>query len=429
MDGVLSLRQPRQWWSVLAVLTAVRVAIPVLALAANGTKLPGLPRYDYEAFPGDAAGFYSGLREFISALGRVDRPLSALLVVALVAAVVAGVLVWRRTSAPRWVAVWPALLMFSALVALAITEMSPPGAAVIGWSLVWGAFVLPFRAAGVITDDLAFALGFVLSLVAVAVTTVAVAFIGVLATGRRVVGLVAAGLWTLWPFIPVLVVGDAAWENGQWNVDVGLHLYTEPLSTALVAVAIVALLVPTPSSSATGIAGFCLGFATAVKLSNALIAIVLLPVIVIRHGWRLGAAYAACALVSAPIVAAYWPKGYIGQFDGEISAVERPFSLDYLWASWRDSLIFEPVMLLVLTPLLVAGCVAVRRWYPLALLLLPTVATAALYSAYYVTPQHPRFLYVTLPMILTLEAAGAVWVVRSVRSRSVRPGLPAGDRG
>ena len=84
-----------------------------------------------------------------------------------------------------------------------------------------------------------------LTLAALAVATIATAYVGLYATGRRSIGLGAAGIFALWPLVSGQLAGHSAWENGQWNVDVGLHLYTEPLSTALVVV-----LGRTPPSSA-----------------------------------------------------------------------------------------------------------------------------------------------------------------------------------
>lgn len=413
----MPLRRDR-WVTAVLGLAALRALVPLAALAASGHQLPGLPLYRYEPLNGDANGFYTASRELISAGTRVPRPLAGVLVLLLAASAVAAVVLWRRLPAQRWLAVAVPSLALSLAVSAAIHEMSPPGSAVFGWSLVWAVPMLPFRAAGVLDPDVAFALGLVLSLACVAVTTVAVAVIGLLATGRRSVGLLAAALWTLWPFLPALVVGDRAWENGQWNVDVGLHLYTEPLSTALVAVTVALLLVRQPTTSTTGIAGLLAGFATLVKLSNGLIAVVVLPVILLRHGRRRALSYAACALVSLPMVVAYWPKGYVGQFDGQIAAVDHPFALDYAWRSWRDSLVFSPRMLLVLLPLALLGVIAVRGRAARALLVLPVVVTAAFYSFYYVTALHPRFLYVTLPLLLTLEAAGAVSLAGRLRRRA-----------
>ena len=91
-------------------------------------------------------------------------------------------------------------------------------------------------------DDVAFAVGLLLSLAANAVTVVATAYIGLRSTGSRAVGVAAAALYAVWPLLTRPLAGTSAWENGQWNVDVGLHLYTEPISTALVATAIALLL-------------------------------------------------------------------------------------------------------------------------------------------------------------------------------------------
>ena len=56
------MRAPRlsSWWAALGVLVAIRVAIPLAAHADSGSKLPGLPRWTYEGFTGDATSFYAG---------------------------------------------------------------------------------------------------------------------------------------------------------------------------------------------------------------------------------------------------------------------------------------------------------------------------------------------------------------------------------
>lgn len=411
------LRRREPWALAIAALAAFRVVVPLAVLAASGHRLPGLPPYRYQALNGDANGFYAAAREFISAVTAVPRPLLALMVLLVAGSLPLAILLWRRLPTSRWIAVAVPLLAVSLAVSAVIREMAAPGSAVFGWSLVWLVPMVPFRLVGLLDPDVAFVLGLALSLVAVAVTTVAVAVIGTLASGRRAVGLAAAALWALWPFLPVHVVGERAWENGQWAVDVGLHLYTEPLSTALVTCVVALLLVPGPSTSITGAAGLLAGFATLVKLSNGLVAVAVLPLVLLRHGRPQAISYAACALVSLPMVVAYWPKGYVGQFDGHIAAVEHPFSLEYLWPSWRDSLVFSPRMLLVLLPLGVLGLVALRGAFERALVGVAIVVTAAFYSLYYVTAQHPRFLYAVLPLVLVLEAAGAVWMVERGHGR------------
>jgi hypothetical protein len=45
------------------------------------------------------------------------------------------------------------------------------------------------------------------------------------------------------------------------------------------------------------------------------------------------------------------------------------------------------------------------------------VVTAAFYSLYYITALHPRFLFVALPSLFLLGAAGVGLVVAQVRLR------------
>src|SRR3712207_2541464 len=59
--------RPSAWWSALAALVLVRLSIPLGALAASGSDLPGLPRYTYRPLNGDAFGYYAGAREAIPA--------------------------------------------------------------------------------------------------------------------------------------------------------------------------------------------------------------------------------------------------------------------------------------------------------------------------------------------------------------------------
>jgi len=299
--------------------------------------------------------------------------------------------------------------------------MHPPGAAVFGWSLVWALPMIPIRAAGIEpTPDIAFGLGLGLTLAALAVTVVATAYVGLYATGRRSVGLIAAAIFTVWPLVIGQLAGHSAWENGQWNIDVGLHLYTEPLSTALVTASVAMVLRPVAGRFRCFGAGLAIGFATAVKLTNGLVGLVLAPLVAIRHGVRRAVPYAIGGLVSLPIVAAYWPKGYVGMFDGNLSASERPWALDYADDAWRDSLLFTPRLLLVLAPLLVVGAFAVRDRWALSVMSTPILVNAVVYSFYDVTPLHPRFLYVALPFVFVLEAAGAVAVADAVRRRRLR---------
>jgi hypothetical protein len=76
-------------------------------------------------------------------------------------------------------------------------------------------------------------------------------------------------------------------------------------------------------------------------------------------------------------------------------------------------------MLLILLPLPIVGAWALRQRPVELVALAGTVAvTAAFYSAYYITALHPRFLYVALPALFVLAAAG----VASLRERMLRLG-------
>src|SRR5205823_13965036 len=98
----------RSWCATLAVLAAVRVAVPLVDWA---TGLPGVPRFHYHGLQGDATGFYAAAREFIAAWGRVPRVGLVLLAVAAAAAAAGIVLRWRRRPAER-----PWLLALAVLV-------------------------------------------------------------------------------------------------------------------------------------------------------------------------------------------------------------------------------------------------------------------------------------------------------------------------
>ena len=137
----------------------------------------------------------------------------------------------------------------------------------------------------------------------------------------------------------------------------------------------------------------------------------------------------AGGIVAAPLVASYWSKGYVAMFDGRTAAVDRPWSLVYVRPNWEHSLLFTPTVLVLLAPLAVVGVAAVYGCYARLALLLPIVATAVLYSFYYVTYQHPRFLYVALPPLFVLEAAGCSLVVERLRELRRRQGAPVGPSG
>src|SRR3954447_9215029 len=305
-----------RWWGSLGLLAAVRVAIPVAAYADRGSTLPGLPRFDRAradgGLQGDATGFYAATREFIAAWARMPRSLLAFLLVVALAAAVVLVVAWRRSPAWRPWLVPAALFGFGLLVCADIRWMNPSGAAVFGWPLVWALALLPFRAAGALTHAIAWDVAFVLSLAFVALTVVAVAYIGRNATGRRWVGVLAAAFWAFWPLLVGAIAGHHAWTNAQWEVDAGLHGYGEPLSTLLVATGAALLLAPDATPLQLSLAGCALSIATAVKLSNGLLAAAALVIVFLRRRWP---AYLAGALSFAPVVAVYWPLSYPKLFD------------------------------------------------------------------------------------------------------------------
>ena len=172
-------RRLSSWWGALGLLVAIRLALPLAAYADSGSKLPGMPRWTYAGLQGDATGFYAAAREFMAAWGRVPRPLLALVGVAAVAAAVAIVLAWRRRPALRPWLVPLALFAFGLLICVDIRWQHFSGAAVFGWSLVWGLVMLPYRVLGFgISHHLGWWVGFVLSLVFVTLTVVAVGYLG-----------------------------------------------------------------------------------------------------------------------------------------------------------------------------------------------------------------------------------------------------------
>ena len=401
-------RHAPTWGAALGFLVAVRVAIPLLVLAASGHDLTGLPPYDYRPLIGDATGFYAESRELISVS---FGPAGAAAVLLLATGVVA---VWRLRR--TWVSIAVGCLTMALAGSALVLGSQVTGAAVVGWPLLWSIPLFPFRLVGLLDEDVAFAVGLVISLVANAVTVVATAYIGLRATGSRAVGIAAAALLTVWPLLTRPLAGTSAWENGQWNVDVGLALYTEPVSTAFVAAAIVLLVSSSLDPVRLASAGALLGFSTVVRPSNGLFAAAAVTLLALRIGVRSTVPAAAAGLAFAPLVAVYWPKGYptIENVPG--------FSIAQADRSWTESLLFDPRTVLVLAPLALIGLLAISGWNA-ALLGALIASNVALYTFYEHTHLHPRFLYVTLPALFVLESAGASLVIRKVSKAGLEPGL------
>ncbi len=413
-----TLRQlPRgRWLAWLVLACAFRVALPLAALAAAGHSLPGQPRYVFDATPGDAEGFYSAARELMAAWGRLGPVILVLVALGVLVAAFAVVKLCRRGRTELAVVVGAAACGLA--VTAAITQTSRhTGGTVIGWPLVWSIPMLPYRALGFPLDPrIAFGFGLVVSLLAIVVTTVSTWLIGLRTTGSRAVAGLAVGLFAFWPLLSRPLGGPGAWQNGTWNVDVGLHMYNEPVSTALVAVAIVLLLESSLTPVVLAVAGVLLSLSVATRLSNGLLAALALVLVAWRVRKR--AVWLLLGLVTfAPVAAAWWPRGYAA-VNGRHHGTGRPdFAAAYVRSSWAHSLLYTPRLLAVLVPLAVVGVVVVRWAYARALLGGVVLVSAIFYSFYVGTPLHPRYLYVTFPALFTLWAAGVVALVRACAIR------------
>lgn len=400
----------------LAALAGFPVVFPLLVLAASPGRLaPWLPRYRYDPLPGDAYGYYSCVREIL-ATARRDAPLVAAAVVVAVAVVA----VTRRLTVDdgvRAVAVSWALGIVAAAFAAGVRFTGAPQ---IGWPLVWSLPMLPLRVVGAVGPDAAFVPALALSLACNAVAVIAAYALARRAGLRDGVAVAGAALVSLWPLLSLLTGPHASW-NGAWQEWLGLSLYTEPLSTVTVLVALAILVDPRLGGRGAALAGALLGLATLVRVSNVLVLGVALAVLAWRRQRRAAALLAASAAAWAPAVLWYWPKGYPKL--GPPTFPAHPFALSYARAAWSESYLWHPAVLLVLVPLAVVGALAARR--SAAVLLWGAVAaTAAFYTFYEETPIHPRFLYVILPIVLVYWAAGVdtvlARVVRRWASRSSR---------
>ena len=418
----MRVRKLTSWWGALALLIAVRLAIPLAAYAADGSRLPGIPRFTRLArdggLMGDATGFYAATREFMAAWGRMPRAVLALDALFALAAATAIVLAWRRRAELRpWLPA-AALAAFGLVVSVDVRGMKRTGAAVFGWPLVWALPMLAYRALGFgLSEHVAWDFGVALSLAFVALTVVAVAYLGRNATGRRWAGLLAAACWTAWPLLVGLIAGHGAWTNSQWDIDVGLHNYDEPLSTLLVTSAAALLLAPRLTPLRLTLAGCALSVATCVKVSNALLAAAALGVVFLRGRKHDALPYLAGALAFAPVVLVYWPLSYPKLFDNARSWPRDPFDPAHVVTSWTNSSIFDPHTLAIVVPLALVGAFGLLRPWALALVLAFLLLNPVFYSFYANTAHHPRFLYASLPELFVLWAAGIAVLATRVPQR------------
>jgi hypothetical protein len=389
----------------VALLAVLRVLPPLIVLAANGRSLPTLPGYAYGPPAGDTYGFYAAAREFVSVWARTSKVILGLAVVALVALLALAHWLWRR--ADRGIAVAVAAAAVGLFISVGVHEMLPTGAGAVGWPIVWSLPMFPLRATGLLSYHIAFYAGIAILLACNVITVVATAAIARRVAGARI-ALVAPALLVAWPFLMRFIDGTGNTVYGSWLTDTGLLLYSEPLSTALVAVAAALLLVRRDDPVAPPLAGALVAFATAVRVSDVTIVAVLGLVVLLRRDARAVLNYVVAASGVGAVSAVFWSRGY-GTFSTAASkqAPHGLFSAHYILRSWRDSDVFHWRMLVVLLPVAIVGAWALRR-RPLDLMLLGGVVlvTAAFYSAYYVTALHPRFLFVALPPLFVLTAAG-----------------------
>ena len=418
---VAKLTRLTSWWGALALLIVVRIAIPLAAYAAGSSRLPGIPRFTRRSqdggLMGDATGFYAAARDFMAAWGRMPRAVLALDALFAVAAATAIVIAWRRRPDLRHWLVAAALAAFGLVICVDVHWMNATGAAVFGWPLVWALPMLAYRGLGFgLSKHVAWDFGVAISLVVIGLTVVAVAYLGRYASGRRSVGLLAASFWTAWPLLVGLIAGHRAWSNFQWNIDVGLHNYSEPLSTLLVTSSAALLLSPRLTPMRLTLAGCALSVATSVKVSNALLAGAALVIVALRGRTRDALPYLAGALAFAPVVLVYWPLSYPTLYDNPQSWPRDPFDVGHLVTSWTHSSIFRPHTLAIIIPLAVVGAFALRRPWALALVLTFLLVNPIFYSFYANTALHPRFLYASLPELFVLWGAG-IWLLVGLVTR------------
>jgi hypothetical protein len=401
--------------AVVGALAGFEALVTLFVLARSPHRaLPGFPRYRYNPLEGDAYGYYSALRELLETWRRDAR---IMLPLALVVAA-AFVLLWRRSHRPV-VRILAGIWACGIVSAVLVERIRFTGAAQIGWSLVWSVLLLPYRAVGLPLDPgVAFGFGLALSLVCNALTVVMTYELGRLATRRQDVALGAAALVALWPLLMLLDPDHTSAQNGTWQILLGLSMYTEPLSTALVLTGLVVVLRRSGAGADAALGGALLGLAALVRVSNGLIAVCLIVALLLRGDRSRAVVTSAGGLAFLPALVLFWPKGYPSLKPPIYPA--HPFRLAYARHAWSDSLLWHPSVLLAIVPIALLGLFAVRRG--VAMLLLAVVAvTATLYTFYELTPMHPRFLFVVVPLVFVLWAAGAFAIATQVGALYHRP--------
>jgi hypothetical protein len=400
------------WGLLLGGCVALRLVVPLAVLVAAPDKLPLTPSYTFTPLNGDSYDYYHAVTNLDFAASKVFNGWLGVACLALLACFgVAGELV--RRSGMMWLAISLWTLGPSLVLGLLAHDMAGPGAGVIGWPLVWAFATLPLPILRLATTpDRAFAFGLAVSLAANAFTVIATAVVGRRLSGRRSVGILAAALLASWPLWMSLVAGTQAFQNGQWNVDVGLHLYTEPVSTALVAAALLLLTAEPVGPTVAVLAGLALGFSTVVKLTDGLIAAAVVAIVAIRESIDRAVLVALGGLISLPILVGYWAHGYANDNVGVAVPAGGRYQWRFVHQNLNASTIFTPWMLILLLPLAAIGLASLPNRYGRALLVVPIGVTVIAYATYFWTAQHPRFFYVVMPALFILQAAGIVRVLK-----------------
>jgi hypothetical protein len=390
----------------VAVIVVLRLAPAVVVGAANGRGVPGLPEYAYGAPRGDTYGFYAAAREFMTTWARAPIGSFAASLVLLAGGAAGAWILWRRGR--REGAVLVGTLSAAVFLAVWVHEMRATGAGAIGWPIVWALPLFPLRVVGLLGYREAYYLGIAVLLVCNAVTVVATALIARrLVPGRM--ALLAPSLLAIWPFMMLHLGGSGTVLYGSWLDDQGLLLYSEPLSTALVAAGLALLVLRRSDTICATFAGALLGYSAVVRLSNVTIVIICFVALLFARAAPSVIGFALASAGVAAIAAAFWPHGYVSLNHSSLSQTAHDvFSWSHVLPSWRDSTVFDPWMLAILLPLAILGLYALRR-QPFEAWVLGAVvaATAVFYSPYSFTALHPRFLFVALPSLFVLEAAGA----------------------
>ena len=320
-------RRLSSWWGALGLLVAIRLAIPLAAYADSGSKLPGMPRWTYEGFratrrastpppassspPGDGC---RGRCSRSSGSSRSPRPWRSSLA-------------WRRRPDLRpWLV--PLALFAFGLVDLRrhpLAELQRRSGVRLAARLGAGDAAVPRARLRHLAPP---RLG--LRLRALARLRRAHRRRRRVSRPHTRAGAAGSGcsppaFWTFWPLLVGLIAGHSAWANNQWDVDVGLHLYDEPLSTLLVTSGAALLLSPRLTPMRLSLAGCALSVATAAKVSNALLAAAALVIVFLRGRKSDTLPFLAGALAFAPVVLVYWPKSYPKLFNNKNSWPRDPF--------------------------------------------------------------------------------------------------------